>query len=137
MHKLRPCLQKIRYVVLTYSFISLLAPIGPKVVLSLQTPKATLATWKVFSVKLDKVLRKIILYSWKFDNFDKVVRVTQKEHRKGYTENYKKTIKNSVFGATLSMKFPVHSCPPKPTFWNTKIQISLKSKAIMKSYQEL
>ena len=32
------------------------------------------------------------------------------------SEDYKKNIKNSVFGATLSMTFPFNSYPQKPPF---------------------
>ena len=41
MHKMRPCLQKLDPGFSTYDFVSLLDPIGPKLVLRPQTLKAT------------------------------------------------------------------------------------------------
>ena len=47
MHKMRPCLQKLDPGFSTYGFVSLLGPIGPKLGLRPQTPKATFLQYEL------------------------------------------------------------------------------------------
>ena len=86
----------------TYGFVSLLVPIGPKLV---PDPNCYfLVTWKIFPVNRDKIVHKICLYFRKLDDF-------WQSYEALLPEDYKKAIKNSVSGATSSMKFPLNSYP--------------------------
>ena len=134
LHKMRPCVQKLDTGFCTYSFVSLLVPLGPKPVLRSQTLNtASFVRRKIFPVNLDKILHKISLYFWKLDD-------CWQSYEGLSPEDYKKAIKNSVFAATPSMTFSFNSCQQNPPFLEHKIaHISgttcpnLKSKLILRS----
>ena len=108
---MRPCLRKLDPGFWTYGCVSFLVPIDLKLVHMPQTPEAIFfATWKVFPVKLNKILHKISPYFWKLDDF------LQSYEGHLYPENYKKNIKNYVFGAIPTVKFPFNCCPQNPPF---------------------
>ena len=114
LHKVRPCLQKLDTGFCTYGFVSLLAPIGPKVILRPKTPKASF----LHHVKLNKILHKPLFLKigwfltklWGF-----ISRVLQKNHQKVLF-----LVPLQVWSSPLTL---VHKTP---LFWNTKMQISLE-----------
>ena len=111
LHKLR---QKLDTGFCTYGFVSLLAPIGPKVILRPKTPKASF----LHHVKLNKILHKSLFLKigwfltklWGF-----ISRVLQKNHQKVLF-----LVPLQVWSSPLTL---VHKTP---LFWNTKMQISLE-----------
>ena len=56
-------------------------------------------------------------YFWKMDDFWQI-------YEGLYLENYKKSVKNYVFGVIPSMKVPFNFFRKNPLFWSTQVWIS-------------